>query len=60
MFEIGKYVKLHTNNEYNNHYGLIDEIYSDNLLIFCVHMPGTRYVVPLREAEHCLELVEFN
>jgi len=59
MFEVGKYVRIRANNEYNNHYGLIDEIISDALLIFCVHMPGTRYVVPIAEAEHHLELVAF-
>ena len=60
MFEIGKYVLLHTNNEYNNHYGMIDAVLSDAFLIFCVHMPGKRYVVPYAEAAQCLELVEFS
>ena len=60
LWEIGQYVKLHTDDEWNDLYGIILDICEEEkiIVVFCVTMPCYKYYVPMDAADNILELFE--
>jgi len=57
IYTIGTRVKLHTNDAWNNLYGIVDEFVGDNIVVYCINMPSYRYFVGMDEAGKILELL---
>jgi len=56
-YSVGACVKLHTNDDWNNLYGIIDDCIRDTIAVCCISMPTSRYYVDINEAGDILELV---
>ena len=56
-YSIGTCVKLHTNDDWNDLYGIIDDFVRDTIAVYCISMPSSRYYVDISEAGNILELV---
>ena len=54
----GTYIKLHTNDAWNNLHGIIDDLIGDTIAVFCVSMPQHRYFVYHNDAGRILELIK--
>jgi len=56
-YSIGTYVKLHTNDTWDDLHGIIDNYHGDVIAVFCITMPLYRYYVNKNDANRVLELV---
>ena len=56
-YSVGTYVKLHTNDTWNDLHGIVDDLLDDTIAVFCITMPLYRYFVSSRDAVRILELV---
>jgi hypothetical protein len=45
MVQKGQYVRLHTNDDWNGLYGIIDYATDEIIAVFCVAMPFLNYYV---------------
>jgi len=57
MYEKGTFIKLHTNDSWDNLVGIVDEILGDTIVVFCTLMPMARYFVNIYDADTVLERV---
>jgi len=62
MYKIGQKVKFNTNNEWNNLYGTIDDIFINNnetiISVFCIQFPNYVYHIIESEATNILDILE--
>ena len=56
-YSVGTYVKLHTNDTWNDLHGIVDDLLDDTIAVFCITMPLYRYYVNSGDAVKALELV---
>jgi len=56
-YSIGTRVKLHTEDDWDELYGIIDDLIGDTIAVYCRAMPSYRYFVSLNEAGKRLEPV---
>jgi len=56
-YSIGTYVKLHTNDTWNDLHGIVDDLLGDVIAVFCIKMPMYRYYVRFDDAGRVLELL---
>jgi len=56
-YSVGTYVKLHTNDTWNDLHGIVDDLLGDFIAVFCITMPMYRYYVSYHDASNILELV---
>lgn len=50
-------VKLHTNNEWNELYGLVDKIFNNAAYIFCLQFPCYKYEIKKGYNENEFEII---
>ena len=56
-YSIGTHVKLHTHDNWNNLYGVVDDLVGDTIAVYCINMPLHRYFVSIKDAGKVLEFV---
>jgi len=56
-YAIGARVKLHTDDAWNELYGIIDEFIGDTIAVYCITKPLYRYYVGIDEIGNVLELL---
>jgi len=56
-YSVGTYVKLHTNDTWNDLHGIVDDLLGDVIAVFCITMPLYRYYVNSNDAYRVLELI---
>ena len=58
IFNVGDYVLLHTDDDWNGHYGMIDKIDNNIIEVFYILLPGHRYLINPEFANRILETIE--
>ena len=58
MYKVGQFVRLHTSDNWNELYGIIDEICGDIIAVYCITMPSWRYHVQMENAGNVIELLD--
>ena len=53
----GAYVRLHTNDDWNDLHGIVDDLLGDFFAVFCVTKPLFRYYISTSEVAGKLELI---
>lgn len=62
-YTVGQYVLLHTNDEWNGLYGIIEKITESTLTVFCINLPWWRYYLNLDDfdsLQKTLEIIPFE
>jgi len=56
-YSIGTHVKLHTQDTWNDMYGIVDDHIGNVIAVSCIALPLYRYYVSFDDAGNILELV---
>lgn len=57
-YEVGKLIQLKTNDNWDNLYGIIDNIIDGVIYVFCIQFPGCRYQI-YKDNMDCIKLANF-
>jgi len=56
-YSVGTRVKLHTHDDWDSLYGIVDELVGNTIAVSCITMPQYRYFVSLDDASRVLEFI---